>query len=192
VTDAASTPAGSPTADGTPRLALEEDVLVADERGGVVRIEDGCPVVVASGLPSYLFTPVNWADGIIDVAFLAGTLYALVDGGGEAVLHPDRPNGVYRIEDDGSSTLIADLSAWFRANPVAELTGELSSDGQPYAMVDGDGLIWITEANHEQLLTVAPDGAVIRVIDLSPSDIVGVGVPTGLALVPAAESMSAS
>ena len=51
-------------------------------------------------------------------------------------------------------------------------------------MVAGDGLLWITEANHEQLLTVAPDGAIARVIDLSPSDIVDVGVPTGLALAP--------
>jgi hypothetical protein len=186
-TDVASTPTGSPTADGTPSLALEEDVLIADDSGAVVRVEDGCPVIVASGLPSYLFTPVNWADGVIDVAFLDGTLYALIDGGGEAVLHPDQPNGVYRIEIDGSSTLIADLSAWFRANPVAEPTGEVSPDGQPYAMVAGDGLLWITEANHEQLLTVTPDGAISRVIDLSPSDTVDVGVPTGLALAPGGE-----
>jgi sugar lactone lactonase YvrE len=188
-TDATPTPAGPAAADGTPSLALEEDVLIADDSGAVVRIEDGRPVVVADGLPSYLFIPLNWADGVIDVAFLAGTLYALVDGGGEAVLHPDEPNGVYRIDEDGATTLIADLSAWFRANPVAEPTGEVSPDGQPFAMVANEqsGLLWITEANHEQLLTVdpsAPDGAITRMIDLSPSDVVEVGVPTGLALAP--------
>src|SRR5687767_13959972 len=118
--------AASPSADGTPSLALEESVLVADDSGAVVRVEDGCPVVVAAGLPSYLFVPLNWPGGVIDVAFLDGTLYALVDGGGEAGLHPEEPNGVYRVEADGAAPLVADLSAWFRANPVAEPTGEVS------------------------------------------------------------------
>ncbi len=185
-TDAAPAPTGSPTADGTPSLALEEDVLIADDSGAVVRIADRCPVVAAAGLPSYLFVPLNWADGVIDVAFLDGILYALVDGGGEAALHPDQPNGVYRVEDDGTATLVADLSAWFRANPVAEPTGDLSPDGQPFAMAADveAGLLWITEANHEQLLTVTPDGTITRVIDLSPSTVVAVGVPTGLVPAP--------
>jgi hypothetical protein len=183
-TAAPATAAGSPAAEGTPSLALEESVLIADDSGAVVRIEDGCPVPVATGLPSYLFVPLNWADGVIDVAFLDGALYALVDGGGEAALHPEEPNGVYRIEDDGTATLVADLSAWFRANPVAEPTGEISPDGQPFAMAAGGGRLWISESNHEQVLTVTPDGAIARLIDLSPAAVVDVGVPTGIALAP--------
>ena len=181
---AASDTAGPEVVAGTPDLVGEAADLLADDSGAVVRIEGGCPVAVADGLPSYIYVPLNWADGVIDVAVLAGRLYALVDGGGEAALHPDQPNGVYRIETDGTATLVADLSAWLRANPVAEPVGEISPDGQPYAMVAGDGLLWIAEANHEQILTVAPDGAITRVIDLSPAAVVDIGVPTGIALAP--------
>jgi hypothetical protein len=175
----------SPAPDATPDLVADTaDVLASDQSGAVVKIVDGCPVEFATGFPSYNFLPLNWADGVIDVAFLEGTLYALVDGGGEVALHPDEPNGVYRILDDGSSELVADLSAWFRANPVAEPTHDISPDGQPYAMVPGDGRLWVTESNHEQLLTVTPDGTITRVVDLSPAAVLDVGVPTGLVAAP--------
>lgn len=173
-----------PAPDATPNLAADADVLVADTSAAVVRIVDGCVVDVSTGFPSYNFLPLNWTGGVIDVAFLDGALYALVDGGGDFNLHPDEPNGVYRVEDDGRHSLVADLSAWFRANPVAEPTGEINPDGQPYAMVPGDGVLWISESNHEQLLTVAPDGTVTRVADLSPLAVLDVGVPTGLAASP--------
>ena len=175
----------TPSPNATPDLVADTaDVLAADQSGAVVKIIDGCPIAVATGLPSYNFLPLNWADGVIDVAFLDGALYALVDGGGEAALHPTEPNGVYRVRDDGSTELVADLSAWFRAHPVAEPTHDISPDGQPYAMVASDGKLWITESNHEQLLTVTPDGAIHRVIDLSPAAVLNVGVPTGLAAAP--------
>jgi hypothetical protein len=175
----------APAAGATPDLVADSaDVLVADQSGAVVQVVDGCPVDVASGLPSYNFLPLNWADGVIDVAILDGMLYALVDGGGEAALHPDEPNGVYRVLEDGTTELVADLSAWFRANPVAEPTRDISPDGQPYAMIPGDGLLWISESNHEQILTVAPDGTISRVLDLSPEADFGITVPTGLAPAP--------
>src|SRR5262249_55289449 len=110
-----------------------------------------------------------------------GALYYLVDGGGEAGLHPEAPNGVYRVEADGTTTLVADLSAWLRANPTAHLWGEISADGEPYGLAAGNGALWITESNHEQLLKVTPDGTVTRVIDLSP---LGDVVPTGVAIAP--------
>jgi hypothetical protein len=175
----------APAPNATPDLVADTaDVLAADQSGAVVQIVAGCPVDFAAGFPSYNFLPLNWADGVIDVAFLDGILYALVDGGGEVALHPDEPNGVYRILDDGSSELVADLSAWFRANPVAEPTHDISPDGQPYAMIAGDGRLWITESNHEQLLTVTPDGTITRIVDLSPEAVLDVTVPTGVVLAP--------
>ena len=171
--------------EATPDLVADSaEVLVADNSGAVVQIVDGCPVEVAAGLPSYNFLPLNWADGVIDVAIMDGTMYALVDGGGEVALHPDEPNGVYRVLADGTTELVADLSAWFRANPVAEPVGEISPDGQPYAMVPGDGVLWISESNHEQILTVTPDGTISRFIDLSPGAEFGTTVPTGIAPAP--------
>lgn len=175
----------TPAPNATPDLAADaSSPLAVDESGAVVKIVDGCPISVATNLPSYNFLPLNWADGVIDVAFLDGTLYALVDGGGASVSHPNEPNGVYRVRDDGSTELVADLSAWISTHPVAEPTHDISPDGQPYAMIPRDGKLWITESNHEQLLTVTPDGAITRVIDLSPAALVNVGVPTGLVAAP--------
>lgn len=181
----------APAPDATPDLVADSaDVLAADASGAVVRIVDGCPHTVVGGLPSYNFLPLNWADGVIDVTYQPGSMYdggamfALVDGGGEAGLHPDQPNGLYRLRADGTAELVADLSAWLRANPVAEPTHDISPDGQPYAVIFDDGGFWISESNHEQLLSVTPDGAVTRVVDLSPHAVLDVGVPTGVVAAP--------
>jgi hypothetical protein len=74
---------------------------------GVVRIEDGCPVLVAGGLPAYRLV-LGAITGVSDVAYLDGQLYALLpcgdtDGG-------STPNGLYRL--DGTlpdPALFADL-----------------------------------------------------------------------------------
>lgn len=174
-------PSSSVVADGS---ASGEEVVPADDSAAVVRVVDGCPVPVVTGLPSSGVPELGWVFGVSDVAILQGVLYALVDGGGEAGFHPGTPNGVYRIEMDGTWSLIADLSAWFRTNPVAEPVGEITPDGEPFSMVAGDGMLWIVETNQEQILTVAPDGTITRVADLSPSRVIDTGVPTGIALAP--------
>jgi hypothetical protein len=177
--------AGEALESATPDLVSEDmEDLLADDSAAVVRIEDGCPVVHSGGLPSFNYVPLGWTGGVSDVAVLDGVLYALVDGGGPSALHPDEPNGVYRIEPDGTATLIANVSEWIPANPVAEPMGEMVPDGEPFKMIAHDGLLWIAESNHEQVLTVAPDGAITRVIDLSPHSVVPIGVPTGIAAAP--------
>jgi hypothetical protein len=141
---------------------------------------DGCPVAVATGLPSSL-DQLGSVVGVSDVAILGDQLYALVAGGGGSHGNPDEPAGLYRIQADGSSELVADLQAWYKANPVAH-PAEVEPDGQWYAMVaapDGSAL-WVVEANGGQVLTVTPDGTVNRVADLSQ----GHPVPTGIALAP--------
>ena len=147
----------------------------------VARIgDDGCPVAVAAGLPSTLDL-IGTVVGVSDVAFLDGQLYALVAGGGGSHGNPDQPAGLYRVEPDGSATVVADLGAWRRANPVAT-PAEIEPDGQWYGMVaaaDGSAF-WVVEANGGQVVTVTPDGTVTRVADLSA----GHPVPTGIALAP--------
>jgi hypothetical protein len=141
---------------------------------------DGCPVAVATGLPSSL-DQLGSVVGVADVAILGDQLYALVAGGGGSHGNPDEPAGLYRIQADGSFELVADLQAWFKANPVAH-PAEVEPDGQWYAMVaapDGSAL-WVVESNGGQVLTVTPDGIITRVADLSQ----GHPVPTGIALAP--------
>src|SRR5215203_1620910 len=141
---------------------------------------DGCPVAVATGLPSSLDL-LGGVVGVSDVAILGDQLYALVAGGGGSHGNPDQPAGLYRVYEDGTFEVVADLGAWRRANPVAH-PAEVEPDGQWYGMVaapDGSAL-WIVESNGGQVVTVTPDGVVTRVADLSQ----GHPVPTGIALAP--------
>ena len=141
---------------------------------------DGCPVAVATGLPSSLDL-LGSVVGVADVAILGEQLYALVSGGGGSHGNPDQPSGLYRVYADGSFELAADLQAWFKANPVAH-PAEIKPDGQWYAMVaapDGSA-VWVVESNGGQVVTVTPDGTITRVADLSQGHL----VPTGIALAP--------
>jgi hypothetical protein len=174
--------------NGGPNDATEQaptSEILGPFKGGpsasVVRIENGCPVTVADGLPSTL-TATGEALGAEAVAFLGGALYVSVDGGGPVHANPDQPSGVYRIEDDGTTTLVADLSAWVRANPVSELPPDFDPDAAGYSMVADEtaGVLWVGDPNSGQVLTVTPDGTITRVADLSA----GHPVPTQLALAP--------
>src|SRR5215208_5695624 len=78
---------------------------------------DGCPVAIATGLPSSLDL-LGSVVGVSDVAILGDQLYALVAGGGGSHGNPDQPAGLYRVFADGSYEVVADLGAWRRANPV--------------------------------------------------------------------------
>ena len=160
--------------DGTLAVALAG---TSGPNAGVIRIEDGCPVLLAGGLPSYRIVFAA-PTGVSDVAYLDGDLYALLSGGDTDRGHT--PNGLYRLDGAGGVELVADISAFIRANPVAAKPRDYDSDGQPYALLAmGDGF-WVTEGNSDQVLRVSLDGSVARVADLSP----GHPIPTGIAPAP--------
>lgn len=146
---------------------------------GVARIVNGCPVIVAGHLPSYVDKAGN-VMGVSAVAFLSGQLYALEGGGDVSHGTPGYPSGVYRINPDGTSQLIADLSLWTRTHPVAHVPADYDPDTAAFAMIAGNDRLWIVESNSGQVLTVMPGipaAVVTRVADLSD----GHPVPTGLA-----------
>jgi glucose/arabinose dehydrogenase len=144
---------------------------------GVVRIEEGCPVLVAGGLPAYriVFGAIT---GVTDVAYLDGELYALLSGGDTD--RGNMPNGLYRLDGAGGAELVADISAFIREHPVAEKPRDYDTDGQPYAMLAMGDAFWVTEGNSNQVLRVGLDGTVARVADLSQ----GHPIPTGIAPAP--------
>ena len=155
-------------------------VALAGEPGpnaGVARIAGGCPVVVAGGLPAYriVFGAIT---GVADVAYLDGELYALLSGGDTD--RGDTPNGLYRLDGADGAELVADISGFIRAHPVAEKPRDYDTDGQPYAMLPMDDAFWVTEGNSNQVLRVGLDGTVARVADLSQ----GHPIPTGIAPAP--------
>lgn len=146
---------------------------------GVVKIVNGCPVPVVTGLPSAAHTLAG-TYGVADVVMLDNQLYALFVGGGLARANPDFPSGVYTINDDGTMDLIADLSAWTRANPTETVPWDYDPETGGFDMVADGERLWISQPNRDEILTVTPDGTVARVVDLS----VGHPVLTGIDLAP--------
>jgi plastocyanin len=147
---------------------------------GVVRIDRGCAVPAGEGLPSS-FDPYRDVMGTMDVAVLDGQLYAVVATTGALDdMDPARPNGIYRVEADGSTTLVVDLTTWFNANPVKDPPGDRNPRGEPYKMVPGNGFMWVVDSNSGEVLHVTMDGGVTRVADTSDQHL----VVTALALAP--------
>ena len=97
--------------------------------------------------------------------------------------NPDQPAGLYRINADGTFAVVADLSAWMRANSVAEPPpGDDDPDGEVWHLLPtaDESAFWVVESNQGQVLQITPAGEVTRVADLSA----GHPVPTGIAPAP--------
>jgi hypothetical protein len=108
--------------------------------------------------------------GVADVAFIGQKLYALLWAGCSHGV-PEVPNGIVRINFDGSHTVIADIGTWQVANPFAvDNRGEdFEPEGNPFKMISVDKDFYVVEANQGQLLKVTLDGTVTRVVDFSAS-----------------------
>jgi hypothetical protein len=143
---------------------------------------DGTRTVVAAGLPSdQTAPPRNFRSGVADVAFVGDTLYALLAGAGCSHGHDTVDNGIVRVNGDGTTTQIANLSAFIKANPVANADEEdFEPDGTWYSMVAVGADLYAVEPNHGEVDRVDPaTGGINRVIDVSASQ--GHIVPTTLA-----------
>ena len=153
----------------------------------VVRIEAGCPVAVANGLPSTV-NKGGGVTGVADVAILGDHLYALIAAGGELFGTPGSTTGVYRVNADGTTTLIADIAAWLAANPPDTAGWTAPPEGYPnagnlFAMVADEAatVLWVVDALNGLIFTVTPDGTLTLAINLSE----GHPVLTGIAVDPA-------
>lgn len=151
--------------------------------GRISRIAaDGTRTTVIDSLPSSQTSPNlgNLISGVADVAFIGNTLYAILAGAGCSHGVTSLPNGVVRINPDGSATLIANLSAYQQANPTAhEEADDFEPDGTWYSMIAVRGALYAVEPNHGEVDRITPDGSIGRVIDVSASQ--GHVVPTAIA-----------
>src|SRR5581483_8295372 len=95
-------------------------------------------------------------------------------------LLPKWPNGVYAVTAEGGVRLVADISTWMIANPTKEIPYDRGKLGETFAMIAGDGFLWVVESNEGQVLKVTPDGGITRLVDLSECH----PVPTGIAPAP--------
>src|SRR5215207_6202590 len=154
--------------------------VTANQTGSIWRIDPktGARTLFATGLPPRL-RGVGEEDlfyvgaGVVDVAFIGSTAYALVTGVGEDIGGSDVV-GIYRIDGPNSSTVIADIGAWSTAHPpIPEF---FVPTGWQYAIEPYRGGFLVTDGHHNRVLQVTLDGEITEVIAFD--DI----VPTGLAV----------
>ncbi len=118
--------------------------------------------------------------GVADVEFVGNTLYALLAGAGCSHGISSVPNGIAKVNDDGSWSIIANLSAWQKSHPVAHPEEEdFEPDGTWYSMINVRGDLYAVEPNHGEMVKVTTSGNISRVIDISASQ--GHVVPTVVA-----------
>ena len=149
--------------------------------GRVSRLSpQGVRSTVADGFPS-TFSVVGGEMGVADIAFLDGRLYALVAGGGCSHGHtrPSEANGVYKININGSWSLVADISKFVKNNETAHPEpDDFEPDGSPYSMVATEDSLYVVEPNHGQVLKVETNGRIRRLVDTSA--LFGHIVPTAM------------
>jgi LPXTG-motif cell wall-anchored protein len=143
---------------------------------------DGVRTTIVEALPSSQTSAGSGGlvSGVADVAFIGNTLYGLLAGAGCSHGIADEPNGIIKVNPDGTSTLVADLSAFVRSHPVAQPNpGDFEPDETSYSMVEVGGKLYVVEPNHGALDEITPGGKIRRVLDISASQ--GHIVPTAVA-----------
>jgi hypothetical protein len=131
---------------------------------------DGVRSTVVDKLPSDQTSAAIGGDvsGVADVKFLDGILYGLEAAGGCSHGLADTSNTLFQVNSDGTTTTIADLTAFTKANPVAHPdVDDFEPDGDYYGMVVAHGVFYATEPNTQQIDRITLDGQVTRVVDLS-------------------------
>lgn len=139
--------------------------------GRISRIDPktGDVTTFASGLPP----SVVGIGGVIDVAFLGGTAYALVTLVGPQFGTSDVV-GIYRIDGPDSFTVIADIGEFSLANPPN--TAFFVESGVQYSIQTYRGAFLVADGHHNRVLHVTRDGVITEFRTF------GNIVPTGLAV----------
>jgi hypothetical protein len=131
---------------------------------------DGARSTVVENLPSSQTQPGlgSLVSGVADVAFIDSTLYGIEAGAGCSHGLAGTDNTIFRVNSDGTTTNVADLSAFVKANLVANPdAGDFEPDGTWYSMIAVRGAFYANEPNHQELDRITLDGQITRVLDMS-------------------------
>ncbi len=164
---------------GDTRLEVAEGfTLELGLSSSVAALTDGCAAPLVVGLNSAHWVEPGWVWGAMDVAYLDGELYVLLSASGPSWMTPASISGVYRINDDGTMDLIADLTNWLPDNMPELVPPDYNSDGSLFDLEAAGDALLLSEAVGGQLIRVTPDGEITEVADLSEGHL----VPTGIAV----------
>lgn len=176
--------------DGTLYLALagnggearfpivEGYTVVTGLTSSVVTVADGCATPLVPGLVSTLWEEMGWVWGAMDVAVLDGDLYLLLSGAGPTWGSPSASSGVFRRNDDGTLTLVGDISTWLVTHPPAFVPPDYATDGSLFDLEATSDALLVSEAVGGQIIRITPDGEMSTLADLSEQH----PVPTGIAV----------
>src|SRR5437868_10790220 len=160
--------AGPYTGDFTARISK------VDSQGVVTTVADKLPSSQTNAAIG------GFVSGVADVAFIDGTLYAIIAGAGCSHGLAGTTNGILRVNSDGTWTQIADLSTFQQRHPVANPEpDDFEPDGTWYSMVAANGILYAVEPNHGELDSISTAGRIRRVSDISLTQ--GHIVPTAIA-----------
>jgi len=140
----------------------------------------GTRTTLVAGLPSTIDNE-GGNVSVTGVAFLNGSLYAMVGGGGCSHGNPGFPNSILEVNTtSGAYTQIANLSEFIMANPGQNPNaGDYEPDGSWYDLIASRGRLLAVEANHGEVVAITPNGQTSLGLDISASD--GHIVPTSIA-----------
>jgi hypothetical protein len=138
---------------------------------------NGSRTTVADNLAS---TTDNFDDtmGVSDVAFVGNTLYALLAGAGCTHGHATNDNAVLRVNTNGSTTLVANLSTYLATHPVVNQPSDLEPDGTWYNMIAVGGDLVAVNPNQGNIERITTTGTISRIVDFSINQ--GHIVPTAM------------
>ena len=146
----------------------------------------GAVTRIVTGLPSDQTNPDSGSlvSGVADLAFIHNTLYGVEAGAGCSHGLAGTVNSVFRVNKDGSTTSIANLSAFIQAHPTAHEntgpSGDYEPDGTFYGLVAAKGALYAVEPNHGEVDRINLGGHVSRLIDVSAAAYpLGLGMPQG-------------
>jgi hypothetical protein len=121
----------------------------------------------------------NLVSGVADIAWMNGTAYVLTAGSGCSHGVINTVNGVFRVSANGNPVLVADLSAFQKAHPVAHPEADdFEPDGTWWSLAAVGNKFYAVEPNHGELDSIDTRGVVTRIADISASQ--GHIVPTAM------------
>jgi hypothetical protein len=135
---------------------------------------------VATGFPSAQGATGD-VQGVADVAFLDGKLYAVLAGAGCSHGSALVPNSIVHVDTStGTWKIVADLSDFIQIHPAMYVdSADFEPDGVFYSLIADNDLLYTVEPNHGQVFSVSPQGAIHQAVDVSEAE--GHIVPTSIA-----------
>jgi glucose/arabinose dehydrogenase len=151
--------------------------------GRISKIDkSGNRVTVAGGFPSTVSSDATKdTQGVADIAFLNGSLYAVTAGGGCSHGNASVPNMIAQVNtQNGSWKMVANLSQFLQSHPAMYPDlADFEPDGVFYSLIAAQNQLYTVEPNHGQVFSITSSGQIAEQIDISKAE--GHIVPTSIA-----------